>query len=95
MNVELTADQRAFVRKAIESGRFAREEEAIEEAMALWERRERRRLEIVAMVDEAEASLAFGEGRVITEQSMKTLAEEVKARGRRRIAAEQAKSKSR
>ena len=95
MNVELTADQRAFVQKAIESGRFAREEEAIEEAMALWERRERRRLEIVAMVDEAEASLARGEGRVITEESMKTLAEEVKARGRRRMAAEQSKSKSR
>lgn len=95
MNVELTADQRAFVQKAIESGRFAREEEAIEEAMALWERRERRRLEIVAMVDEAEASLARGEGRVITEQSMRTLADEVKARGRRRMAAEQAKSKSR
>jgi putative addiction module CopG family antidote len=95
MNVELTPDQRAFVQKAIESGRFTREEEAIEEAMALWERRERRRLEIIAMVDEAEASLARGEGRVITEESMKTLAEEIKARGRRRLAAEQAKSKSR
>ena len=33
MNVELTADQRSFVQKAIESGRFTREEEAIEEAL--------------------------------------------------------------
>ena len=39
MDVELTADQRAFVRRAIESGRFAREEEAVQEAMALWEDR--------------------------------------------------------
>ena len=88
MNVELTPDQRAFVQKAIESGRFTREEEAIEEALALWERRERRRLEIIAMVEEAEASLARGEGIPITEESMKALAEEAKQRLRHRIAAE-------
>lgn len=88
MNVELTPDQRAFVRKAIESGRFKREEEAVEEALALWEERERRRLEILAMLDEADASLARGEGREITEASMKALAAEVKERGRRRLAAE-------
>jgi len=88
MNVELTPDQRAFVQRAIESGRFTRAEEAVREALALWEERERRRLEIVAMVDEAEASLARGEGREITEQSMSALAEDVKRRMRRRIASE-------
>jgi putative addiction module CopG family antidote len=88
MNVELPPDQRAFVRRAIESGRFTREEEAVQEALALWEERERRRLEILAMVDEADASLARGEGRKITEESMKALAEDVKRRLRRRIAAE-------
>lgn len=88
MNVELTPDQRAFVQKAIESGRFSREEEAVEEALALWERRERRRLEIIAMIEEAEASLARGEGIEITEESMKALAEEAKQRLRRRIVAE-------
>ena len=92
MNVELTPDQRAFVQKAIERGRFSREEEAVEEALALWEQRERRRFEVVAMLDEADASLARGEGREITEQSMKALAEEVKQRGRQRLAAERAKS---
>jgi len=46
MNVELTPDQRAFVQRAIESGRFSREEEAVHEALALWEARERRRLEM-------------------------------------------------
>src|SRR5213594_3896016 len=88
MNVELTPDQRAFVQKAIESGRFSREEEAVEEALALWEERERRRLEIIVMVEEAEGSLARGEGREITEESMKALAEDVKERGRRRLVAE-------
>ena len=82
MNVELTPDQRAFVQRAIESGRFSREEDAVQEALALWEERERRRLEILTMVDEAEASLARGEGREITEESMKALAEEIEQRGR-------------
>ena len=71
MNVELTPDQKVFVRQAIENGRIAREEDAVQEALALWEERERRRLEILAMVDEAEASLARGEGREITEDSMR------------------------
>ena len=88
MNVELTPDQQAFVRRAIESGRFTREEEAVQEALALWEERERRRLEIIAMLDEADASLAGGEGIPITDESMKALAEDVKQRVRRRIAAD-------
>ena|SRR3989442_3727222 len=67
---------------------FSREEETVAEALALWEERERRRLEILAMLDEADASLARGEGREITHQSMKAVAEEVKQRGRRRITAE-------
>lgn len=79
--------------KAIENGRFSREEEAVQEALALWEERERRRLELVAMLDEADASLSRGDGREITEQSMKTLADEVKQRGRRRLAAERAGSR--
>jgi hypothetical protein len=37
------------------------------------------------MLDEAEASLARGEGREITAESMKALAEEIKQRVRRRI----------
>ena len=92
MNVDLTPDQRAFAQRAIESGRFASEEEAVMEALRLWEERERRRLEIVAMVDEADASLASGEGRDITGESMKMLAEEIKQRLRRRIASERSVS---
>ena len=89
MEVHLTPDQKAFVRQAIEMGRFRREEDAVQEALSLWEERERRRLEILEAVDEAEASLARGEGHVITQDSMRELAEEVKRRGRARLAAEQ------
>ena len=71
MEVQFTTDQKAFIRQAIESGRLRREEDAVKEALSLWEERERRRLEILAAVDEAEASLARGEGRVITQESMR------------------------
>ena len=89
MEVQLTSDQMAFVRQAIQSGRLSREEDAVEEALSLWEERERTRAELLAAVDEAEASLARGEGRIITKESMRQLAEEVKQRGRARLAAEQ------
>jgi len=88
MEVHLTADQQAFVRDAIESGRLAREEDAVKEALALWEERERARAEFLATLDQAEASLARGEGRVITQESMRDLAEEVHQRGLARLAAD-------
>ena len=89
MDVQLTPDQLAFVRQAIQSGRLQREEDAVREGLSLWEERERRRAEILAAVDEAEASLARGEGRAITRESVRDLAEGVKSRGRARFAAEQ------
>ena len=62
--------------------------------MALWEERERRRLEILAMVDDADAALTRGEGIPITDESMKALAEEIKQSLRRRIAAERSARRS-
>lgn len=88
MEVKLPQDQKAFVHQTIESGRLRSEEDAVQEALALWEERERTRAGILAAVDNAEASLAHGEGRIITRQSMLDLAEEVKQRGRARLAVE-------
>jgi putative addiction module CopG family antidote len=48
MPVDLTPDQREFVQRAIESGRIQNEEQAVRQALALWEERERRRLEILS-----------------------------------------------
>jgi putative addiction module CopG family antidote len=89
MEVELTPDQTAFIRQAIDAGRLHRPEEAVQEALSLWEERERRRAEILAAVDAATASVAAGKGRLITRNSMRQLADEVKQRGRIRIVAEQ------
>lgn len=87
--MQLTPDQQAFVRQAIESGRIARAEDAVKEALRLWEERERTRAEILTAVDEAESSLAQGEGRVVTPESMLDLAIGVKQRGRARLANEE------
>jgi Arc/MetJ-type ribon-helix-helix transcriptional regulator len=89
MEVTLTPDQKALARQAIESGRLRREEEAVQEALSLWEERERARAEILAAVDLAEASLARGEGSNITEESMREVADAVKQHGRARLSAEQ------
>ncbi len=89
MEVRLSPDQEAFIRQAIESGRFERVEDAVQEALSLWEERERKRAEILAAVDIAEASLARGEGHGVTQRSMRELAGKVKRRGRQRLAAVQ------
>jgi putative addiction module CopG family antidote len=90
MDVQLTPGQEAFIRHAIESGRLRHEEDAVKEALSLWEDRERRRIEILAAVDKAEASLARGEGRrVRTPEEAHELADDVKRRGMSRLAGEQ------
>ena len=45
MEVRLPPDQKAFIRQALESGRFHDPEEAVQEALSLWEGRERKRLQ--------------------------------------------------
>lgn len=88
MDVDLTPDQKAFARRAIESGRLRSEQDAVREALALWEERERQRAEFLLTLDDARASIARGEGRVITPESMQQLARDVKERGRARLLAE-------
>jgi putative addiction module CopG family antidote len=88
MQIDLTPDQKAFVRRAIENGRLRSAEDAVQEALALWEERERQRAEFLLTLDDASASLARGEGRAITQESVRQLAGEVKKRGRARLLAE-------
>lgn len=64
----------------------------MEEALALWEERERQRAEFLVTLEDARASVARGEGRVITQESMRELASEVKERARARLLAELAAS---
>ena len=82
MQIELDREQQELIERAIAGGRLRRPEDAVREALVLWI--ERRREEILAAVDEAEASVSRGEGTPVTEQSIRELAEDVKRRGRAR-----------
>jgi len=88
MEIHLTPEQKAFACRAIESGRLHSEQDAVQEALALWEERERQRAEFLLTLDDAKTSLARGKGRVITPEPMQQLAQEVKERGRARLLAE-------
>jgi Arc/MetJ-type ribon-helix-helix transcriptional regulator len=88
MEVRLTPDQEAFIREGIAAGRFQRFEDAVQEALSLWESRERRRVEFLASLNDAESALISGAGLEITEAAMRDLAEQVKRRGQARLAAE-------
>jgi Arc/MetJ-type ribon-helix-helix transcriptional regulator len=88
MEVELTPDQLAFARQAVEEGRLTAEGDAVKQALALWEERERERSEFLASIDNARAALTRGEGREITTESVRELSAEVKERGRARLIAE-------
>ena len=89
MEVHLTPNQQALVRQAIESGRLHDEGAAVREALALWEDWELARTDLITSLDEAEASIERGESIIITDESMRQLAEDVKQRGRARLVAKQ------
>jgi Arc/MetJ-type ribon-helix-helix transcriptional regulator len=89
MQITLTPEQEAFVRQAVKTGRIDRPDDAVTEALLLWQDRERQRAEFLTSLDEARASIARDEGIPITQGSMQALAEDVKRRGRERLALEQ------
>jgi Arc/MetJ-type ribon-helix-helix transcriptional regulator len=91
MEIKLNAEQKEFVRRAVETGRARKEEDAIKQALDLWVERERRREELLALIDKGDASLAAGEVRTIEAGSAKQLAEEVHQRGMARLAAKRSK----
>ncbi len=81
MQVELTPAQNSFVALGIQEGRFRDSDEAVRQALALWEKRERARIELLASLDLAEQSLDAGEGETYTGETLSKLVESVKERG--------------
>jgi Arc/MetJ-type ribon-helix-helix transcriptional regulator len=82
MEIELTPAQEAFLRQAIKSGRILHAEEAIQQALSLWEARERGRLDILSALDEAEGDLQTGNFSDYGDESLPRLAEELKREAR-------------
>jgi Arc/MetJ-type ribon-helix-helix transcriptional regulator len=82
MEVHLTPDQEALVRDAIASGRLNRPEDAVEQALLLWEERERRRVEILASLDAAEADIKAGRFVEYGDDSLPQMAKDLKHEAR-------------
>ena len=82
MEVQLTPDQEAFIRKAVASGRYPSVEDAVRDAMARWEEGERARLELLAALDEAEADLQAGHHTDYTDATLPSLANDLKREAR-------------
>ena len=82
MEVAFTADQEAFIRQAIASGRYRSPEDAVRDAMTRWEESERSRLRLLTAFNEAEADLEAGDFTDYTDENHSTLANELKQEAR-------------
>jgi putative addiction module CopG family antidote len=81
MQIELTPAQNSFVELGIQEGRFQSRDEAVRQALALWENRERARLELLSSLDAAERALDAGEGEDYSSENLGALVESVRKRG--------------
>lgn len=81
MQVELTTSQSPFIDLGIQEGRFRDSAEAVREALAQWEKRERARVELLASLDFAKQSLEVGEGEEFGLENFASLVESVRQHG--------------
>jgi Arc/MetJ-type ribon-helix-helix transcriptional regulator len=82
MQIEFTPAQEALVKNAIRSGRLTRAEDAVRQALSLWEENERNRLEILSALEESEADMESGDFAEYTSETTPQLLAELKAEGR-------------
>jgi Arc/MetJ-type ribon-helix-helix transcriptional regulator len=85
MQIELTPAQSSFIDLGIQEGRFRDFHDAVQQALAQWEERERARVELLAALDLAEQSLDAGEGEEYTPETLSQLVSSVEERGRARL----------
>ena len=86
MQFELTPEQSSFVDLGIREGRFTNTEEAMRNALALWEQRERERMRLLASLEMADASLDAGKGEIYDTDDLSALVESIRQRGHERLA---------
>lgn len=86
MQVQLTPSQNSFVDLGIQEGRFRDSDEAVRQALAQWEKRERSRVELLASLDLAEQSLDAEEGETYTSETLHELVASIRERGIARLA---------
>jgi putative addiction module CopG family antidote len=82
MQIELTPEQASFIELGVQEGRYRDREEAVRQALADWERRERQRVELLASLEMADASLDANNGEEYDTENLSPLVEGIRARGR-------------
>jgi Arc/MetJ-type ribon-helix-helix transcriptional regulator len=85
MQIELTPEQSAFVDLGIREGRFRNSEEAIQQALAHWEKRERNRVELLASLEISDKEIDSGGGETYNADDLSGLVEDVRSRGMQRL----------
>jgi putative addiction module CopG family antidote len=86
MQIQLTPEQNSFVALGIQEGRYRDSDEAVRQALAQWEKRERARIELLSSLDLAEQSIDAGEGEDYTSETLHKLIESIQQRGSARLA---------
>lgn len=86
MEIKLSPEQDSFIHLAIEQGRFLRAEDAVKDALELWEKRERTRFELLSEIDAGDASFDGSEVVLDSDEAIATWVDGVKKRGRARLA---------
>ena len=88
MEVVLTPTQESLIDAAVREGRLSGREDAMRQALALWEHEEMERRGLVAMIARADAEIERGEYvEVSTEEEIDALTADVIRRGQERLAA--------
>lgn len=82
MEVHLPPQQQAFIEQNVRSGRFASEDEALREAVALLQDRESELERLRTAVDESDADIDAGRYSEYTDETLPHLLDELKAEGR-------------
>lgn len=85
MEIKPSPEQDSFIHLAIKQGRFLRPEDAVKDALELWEKRERARFELLSEIAAGDASFDGGELVLDSDESIATWVESVKKRGRARL----------
>jgi Arc/MetJ-type ribon-helix-helix transcriptional regulator len=87
MEIELTPEQDSLVNLGIEQGRIQRREDAVRDAMTLWEKRERARIELLAELEAGDDSFEEDDIVLDSDEAVAAFFEDIKQRGRAKLAA--------
>ena len=82
MKITLTPEQEELIQRAIESGRLKSAEDAVQEALSLWEEQQRDLIELLMALDEAEEDFKTGNFIECDAEGLRDLAEDMKRKVR-------------